>query len=230
MLADVRAFHRDRKRRARRGHAPIEVGYNLIELGSTFIRFFETALVPRLLQTAGYASRICTEVAGLNAQLDGGLNAQLDGGTNGQLDGGRLGQRPDQLDVEAAVAVQMQRQQLLYDPGKRFEFLLAEPVLHWLPCPPGVMRGQLDRLQTIIGVPNVRFGILPLGVELGTAPQNSFGLYDDVAVTETFVGETTHRGVEAAAYATVMDRLWTEAVTGPEARRLLVRASAGARR
>ncbi|MFD4204399.1 hypothetical protein ACFWRG_00250 [Micromonospora tulbaghiae] len=42
---------------------------------------------------------------------------------------------------------------------------------------------------------------------------------------ETFVGETTHRDEEAAAYATAMEKLWMEAVTGEDARKLIVRAA-----
>lgn len=57
-------------------------------------------------------------------------------------------------------------------------------------------RGQLDRLRTVIGVPNIWFGILPFGVPLPIASQNSFQLHDSVAI----VGETTHTGDEADAY------------------------------
>ncbi|MFR9780823.1 Scr1 family TA system antitoxin-like transcriptional regulator [Micromonospora sp. MS34] len=107
----------------------------------------------------------------------------------------------------------------------RFEFLLAEPVLRWLITSPEVMRGQLARLQTVVGVPNIRFGILPLGVPLATTPQNSFQMYDDVAIVETFVGETTYRDDEAATYTRAIERLWQEAVTGEDARRIIVRAA-----
>ncbi|TYB36722.1 hypothetical protein FXF50_16905 [Micromonospora sp. AP08] len=89
----------------------------------------------------------------------------------------------DIADVDAAVATRMQRQQLLYDTTKRFEFPLA------------------------------------------TTPQNSFQMYDDVAVVETFVGETTYRDDEAATYTRAIERLWEEAVTGEDARRLIVRAA-----
>ncbi|MEW2386427.1 Scr1 family TA system antitoxin-like transcriptional regulator [Micromonospora sp. NPDC047707] len=61
--------------------------------------------------------------------------------------------------------------------------------------------------------------------QLATTPQNSFQMYDDVAIVETFVGETTHRDEDAAAYAKAIDRLWNEAATGEDARRLIVRAA-----
>ncbi|MBM0224914.1 helix-turn-helix transcriptional regulator [Micromonospora sp. ATA51] len=201
MLGEVQAVHRDWRRRMRQGQAAVQDSYNQLVAESRLIRHFETVYVPGLLQTADYARRILTEMVELH--------------------------NLDVADVDAAVASRMQRQHLLYDTGKRFEFLLAEPVLRWLLASPDVMRGQLDRLQTVVGVPNIRFGILPLGVQLATTPQNSFQMYDDVAIVETFVGETTHRDDEAAAYAKAMERLWKEAITGEDARGLIVRAAQG---
>ncbi|WP_172894098.1 DUF5753 domain-containing protein [Micromonospora purpureochromogenes] len=199
MLGEVQAVHRDWRRRMRQGQAAVQDSYNQLVAESRLIRHFKTVYVPGLLQTADYARRILTEMVELH--------------------------NLDIADVDAAVATRMQRQHLLYDTSKRFEFLLAEPVLRWLLCPPEVMRGQLDRLQTVVGVPNIRFGILPLGVQLATTPQNSFQMYDDIAIVETFVGETTHRDDEAAAYAKAIERLWSGAVTDEEARRLIVRAA-----
>lgn len=91
-------------------------------------------------------------------------------------------------------------------------------------CPSPAILAQLDRLQTVVGLPNVKFGIIPMGVPLATAPQNSFQMYDDLAIVETFVGETTHQGDDAVAYARVMERLWAQATTGEDARRLILRA------
>jgi hypothetical protein len=73
-------------------------------------------------------------------------------------------------------------------------------------------------------MPNIRFGILPMGVPLATTPQNSFQLYDDLALVETFIGETSHRDDEAAAYARVLDRLWEEARSGEDAREYITAA------
>ena len=199
ILGEVQSVYRDWRRRMRHGQTVVQDGYNQLVSESRLIRHFETVYVPGLLQTPDYARRILTEMVDLH--------------------------NLDIVDVNAAVATRMQRQQLLYDSSKQFEFLIAEPVLRWLLCPPDVMRGQLDRLQTVVGIPNIRFGILPLGVPLITTPQNSFQLYDDVAMVETFVGETTHRDDEAAAYARVIERLWDEALTGENARRLLIRAA-----
>jgi hypothetical protein len=79
----------------------------------------------------------------------------------------------------------------------------------------------------VIGLPNVRFGILPMGKPLSITPQNSFQLYDNIAVVETFVGEWTHRKDDSALYLRVIDKLWTDALEGDAARRLIVAALDG---
>jgi transcriptional regulator with XRE-family HTH domain len=198
LLGDAQALHLDWKRRTRHGQAAVQASYNELVQGSKFIRHFETALVPGLLQTAEYARCIAVEAASIHGTDD---------------------------DPHHVAATKLQRQHFLYDSTKQFEFLLAEPVLRWLPCTPNIMRAQLDRLQTVIGVPNVRLGIIPLGVQLDTVPQNNFVLYDDVAKVETFVGESSHIGDQAASYAAIMNRLWTRAVEGDAARRLIIRAA-----
>jgi transcriptional regulator with XRE-family HTH domain len=200
LLGEVHAAHLDWKRRMRRGQAAVQANYGQLVQESGSIKHFETVYVPGLLQTAEYARRVLGEMVELHDL--------------------------EVKDVTEAVAERMRRQQFLYDTERTFEFLLAEPVLRWMLCPPDVMRGQLDRLQTVIGMPNIRFGVVPMGRQLRTAPQNSFQLYDDMAIVETFVGETTHRGDEAAAYAQALERMWDDAITGEDARGLIVRAAA----
>lgn len=198
-LAEGQAVHLDWKRRMARGQSGVQANYNELVQNARVVRHFETVYVPGLLQITEYARRALGEMVELHAL--------------------------DVHDVDAAVAARMQRQQYLYDTTKQFEFLIAEPVLHWLICPPQVMYAQLDRIQTVFGMPNVRFGIIPLGVELHTVPQNSFQMYDDQALVETFVGETSYDETESKAYAAVMDRLWDEALSGDEARHLVRRAA-----
>lgn len=183
------------RRRMARGQATVQASYNDLVERSMLVRHFETVYVPGLLQIAEYAKRVLTEMVEIH-------------------------ELP--VDDVGAVAGRMQRQQLLYDTSRRFEFLLAEPVLLWQLCPPDVMRNQLDRLLAVLGMSHVRLGVIPLSIELAITPQNSFQLYDDTAIVETFVGETVHGEAESAAYARAMDRLWDEAVTGDDARRLIV--------
>jgi hypothetical protein len=44
-------------------------------------------------------------------------------------------------------------------------------------------------------------------------------------MVETFIGESSHTGDEAASYAKIMDRLWAAAAEGDAARRLIIRAA-----
>lgn len=198
---EAKVRHATFRSRMQAGQERVQETYNLLTSEANLTRFFETVAVPGLLQVPEYARRLLTEMIALH-ELD--------------ID-----------DVDAALAMRMQRQQLLYDSARRFEFLLAEPVLRWLICPPAVMRSQLDRLQTVIGLEHVRFGILPMGVELATTPQNSFQVYvgeETLAVVDTFLGEDFYRDEKAVAYGHVLDRLWDEAVTGDQARELIIAA------
>jgi len=201
-LEEARVEHRSWRLSMSRGQAEVQADYNDLAQKSRLIRHFEMAAIPGLVQTPDYARAMFAEMVRLH-----GLDVQ---------------------DVDMAVATRLQRQQLLYDPSRSFEFLLAEPVLRWLLVPANIMRGQLDRLQTIIGVPNIRFGIVPMGVELTAIPQNSVVLYvgsETVAAVETFVAESFYRGDDAAAYGRALDRMWENAVTGDRARELIVAAS-----
>lgn len=199
---EAQAVHVTFRSRMRQGQKTVQEDYNKLVQDSALICHFETVYVPGLLQVPEYAKRVLNEMISLHS-------LEID-------------------DVDAAVAARLQRQQLLYDTSKKFEFILAEPVLRWLICPPAVMRSQLDRLQTVIGLDRVRFGILPMGVELATTPQNSFQLYvadEPVVALETFVGEDFARGEVAAHYERVLELLWEEAVTGEAAREMIVAAA-----
>jgi transcriptional regulator with XRE-family HTH domain len=184
------------------GQATVQKTYTELARSSALIRHFEMTFIPGPLQIPEYTRRVLTEMIALH-------NLVID-------------------DVDAAVAERMERQRLLYEPGRQWEFLLAEPVLRWVLPAPAVMRMQLDRLQTVIGLEHVRFGIVPLGRQVATAPQNTVEIYVDgetLAVTETFIGETWHRDEDAAAYGRALDRMWEEAAEGDSARELIARAA-----
>lgn len=200
---DARVWRATFRSRMRHGQTEVQESYNELVRSAALVRHFETVYVPGLLQVPEYARCVLAEMIPLH-------NLAVN-------------------DLDEAVAKRMLRQQMLYDPAKRFEFLLAEPVLRWLICPPAVMRMQLDRLQTVIGLQRIRFGILPMGTELATTPQNSFQIYagsETVAIAETFLGETTHDGDQAAAYGRALDAMWLDAAEGETARDLIFRATA----
>ncbi len=63
--------------------------------------------------------------------------------------------------------------------------------------------------------------MLPLDRSISLTPQNGFQVYDSTTVVEIFSGEVvfTHRAT--AYYRKVLDRLWSDAVTGADLDRLL---------
>jgi transcriptional regulator with XRE-family HTH domain len=196
LLDQSREDQQTNRQRTRHGQAAMQAGYNALAERSTLIRQLQTAVVPGILQTSDYARAILTAAS-------------------------RLHEVPVP-DVEEAVATRMARQQYLYSP-RRFEFLIAEPVLRWGVAPPNIMRAQIDRLQSVVGLPNVRLGIIPLGAPLAFVPLHSFEMFDDLVCVESVARENRYTGTEVEPYVRVFSALWQSAATGDDARRLLVR-------
>jgi hypothetical protein len=162
---------------------------------------FEVAYIPGVLQTADYARRVLAESARLH--------------------------RTEVDDLDVAVAERMRRQQFLYEPGRQFEFLMTEAVLRFvLPEDPAVMRAQLDRLQSVIGMSNVRFGVVPFGASLPVTPQHSFQIYGATLAIEGFAGADYFRGAQVEHIERVLALLWSEAVEGEAARPIINAAQA----
>jgi transcriptional regulator with XRE-family HTH domain len=202
LLDEVERARREFGLKMGRGQTAVQAAHNDWTARSTLIRYFDHYFIPGWFQTREYAHRVLSEMIPLH---------QL------QID-----------DVDAAVAKRLQRQHMLYDTDKQFEIIITEWVLRAVIIEPAAMRAQLDRLQTAVDLPNVRFGIIPQGVLLRTiTPQNSFQTYDDLPVIEGFHGEEEldDNPRAAAQYARVMEMLWEEAAVGPDARRLIIAAA-----
>jgi transcriptional regulator with XRE-family HTH domain len=164
---------------------------------ATRIRNAENVIIPGLLQTSGYARSIIAQASALYGAVD----------------------------VDAALQARMQRQQVLYDTSKMFEFVFTEAALYLLPCSRQVMLGQLDRLLSL-GMDNVMVGIIPFGTELPLAPYNSFLLLDDDLTVETLAGKDEERADDSAElYHRIFDLLMAGALTGDDARRLITTAA-----
>ncbi|MGH3631154.1 MAG: helix-turn-helix domain-containing protein [Sciscionella sp.] len=198
-LDAVRAEKVTWKRQVRAGYKARQVKAAQLEADATVIRAVEYGVVPGLLQTPDYARHVLLSAA----ELHGG----------GQ-------------DIPEAVRARMQRQQVLYEPGKTIEFLMAETAL-WHPiAPASVMVGQIHRLIAAIGTPNLRFGILPASQRLPLVVPHGYWIIDQVVLVETLTDET--RIVDSdqvSTYNQVTDRLWSSALEGDEARHLLLRVA-----
>jgi transcriptional regulator with XRE-family HTH domain len=92
-------------------------------------------------------------------------------------------------DHPQAIAKRLDRQAALYNPAKRFTFVLTEAAVRWQLCDPRVMAVQMGRPASLSELPNIRLGIIPLGRYVPDGPLNTFTLYDGrIATAETFGG------------------------------------------
>ncbi|MEV0158946.1 helix-turn-helix domain-containing protein [Nonomuraea fuscirosea] len=147
--------HDDWKQRHRSGLAALQEDVRDLESRTKLFRVFEPGIIVGLLQTSEYARHVFQKVK-------------------------RLYSAADQID--AAVRVRMQRQEILYDRTRTFRFVVSEAALRTALAPPEVMRGQLDRLLAVSTLPNVEFGVIPFGTELPANPINGFWIYNEAMV------------------------------------------------
>lgn len=172
-----------------------------IEAESQAIRNFENVFVPGLLQTPEYARyRLAESLDDIGAADD----------------------------IDEAVGARMQRQQVLYRPGKRFHFVITEAVLRYRLCPLDVLAGQLDRLVSLTTLTTIKFGVIPFERRLPIAPVHGFYIYDERVVhVEHLTAELKlSQPSEVTTYLTFFDRLAEAARYGAEARVLITRALA----
>lgn len=134
-----------------------------LEAAAGLMSNYQPAAVPGLLQTPAYARRLLSS-----------------------------GPRGVPADLAQRVMGRMERQQVLYDEGKRFRFVIPEAVLRWPYGPPGdpavldEQREQLARVEWATGRPNIELGILPMS-PVGVWRLGGFVIYDEVAGGEPLV-------------------------------------------
>jgi hypothetical protein len=129
-------------------------------------------------------------------------------------------------DVDEAVAVRMERQQLLRDPTKRFAFVIEECVLRFLIADVEATAAQLGHLLEVQTLPNVFLGVIPATVPRGLWPVEAFWIYDsDQAAAELVSGYLTlTQPREVTLYEQAFTELSEIAVFGPDSRRLITAA------
>ncbi|MCZ4514157.1 DUF5753 domain-containing protein [Streptomyces sp. ActVer] len=163
-------------------------------------RFYQSWVVPGLLQTPGYTCSVLETVASL---------------------------REAPGDIADAVAVRMARQNVLHSAGRRFAFLVEEWVLRTVIGNGETMAAQLGRLITTASFPSVSLGVIPMGVPRGRAwPTESFSIFDDDQVGVELV--SAHLNVRQpdgiAEYVRTFAELAGIAVYGAQARKLITSA------
>jgi transcriptional regulator with XRE-family HTH domain len=199
-LTDLRVEYATWRRQLAHGYRDRQRKAATDEQSAARIRAVDFGVVPGLVQIPDYTRRVLT------------LHADLQ-----DLD----------RDVEPAVAERMARQSVLYDTTKTIEILVAEAALRYPVAPPDVMAAQLDRLASLIGLPTIRFGVLPLDRPMPYMPMHGYWLLDNVALVENIGAEIRINDAdEVAIYHKLTDRLWTVAAERDDARALLSRVAA----
>lgn len=168
-------------------------------------------IVPGLLQTAEYTRRIFE------------MGADL--------------QPAAVPDIAAGRAAFAQRQQVLYEPGRRFEYVLPESALRFRPGPddsPRMVLAQLGHLSSLSTLDTVRLGIIPWRRAVRANPMHGFailgepGVDPDVFVEVYTKTQNLHIRDEAqiATYRELFDRLCADSVFDDDARRIIGAVSA----
>ncbi|MEV1068897.1 DUF5753 domain-containing protein [Streptomyces sp. NPDC050263] len=163
-------------------------------------RFYQSWVVPGLLQTPDYARAVLETVASI---------------------------RDAPGSVADAVAARMARQHILHAAGHRFAFLVEEWVLRTVVGDAEVMAAQLGQLITRASLPSVSLGIIPMGRPRGHAwPTEAFSVFDDERVAVELV--SAHLNLRQpdgiADYARTFAELAGISVYGEHARKLIVSA------
>ncbi|OSZ62169.1 hypothetical protein OQI_01580 [Streptomyces pharetrae CZA14] len=163
--------------------------------GARLVRSFQCVVLPAMLQSAEYARHVFLASPGLDAAA-----------------------------VGRAVAARVDRQSLLYEPGRESVFVLTEAVLRTWPGAPSLMLAQLDRLLAVESLDTVRLGVIPWRRPVPVLPRHGFTLCDRRAVViEGFPGERVSTEADDLAFHEEMfSRFEGAAVFGGEARDLLV--------
>ncbi|MEU4996576.1 helix-turn-helix transcriptional regulator [Streptomyces sp. NPDC021622] len=200
-LQGLESHSRSWNRQLRAGHKPVQDALTVEYERSTVLRAWESAMVVGMLQTPQYARHIFARYT-------------------------KLHRSP--RDLDAAVRARMQRQELLYQPGRVFHIVMWEAALHAGVAPSHVRTAQLDRLVGAIGLDTVKLGIVPLGADVDVPPANGFWLYDDrLTIVEDWHAELwLDDAPSLTLYRRVWDSLSQSAVYGSHAHMLLARARA----
>jgi transcriptional regulator with XRE-family HTH domain len=176
-----------------------------LEESSGLVRGYHPLLVHGLLQVPAYAAAVYQARARLDSHSD--------------------------AEVAAAVAARVAKQALLYAPGRRFEFVVAEAGLRWRFVPREVLAAQLDRLGVAARMRNVLVGVIPMEVEAPTWAWQGFAAFlerdgdaEDLVLVETLTaGVVVRNPADVASYDQAFGQLLDVAAVGADAVVLLER-------
>jgi transcriptional regulator with XRE-family HTH domain len=175
------------------------------EAGARMARTFQPLIVPGLMQTAEYARQVFS-----------------------------LSPLPDVKNIPAAVAGRMDRQLALFEPGRKFEFLINATALRWCPGPDSrMLMPQLDRISSLTTLESVSIGIIPEGWQAPVLAPHAFVIYEGhepgtsfVSIEAIHASLTFHDLESINLYRQTWAALTDMAVFDDEARALIAEVAA----
>ncbi|MEU4386824.1 helix-turn-helix transcriptional regulator [Promicromonospora sp. NPDC023805] len=203
LLADLNTIetrYQEWQRIMRGGLGQVQSAVTRREQETRIFRGYQSLIVPGLFQTPEYARGLLEQSGRVWTQGEG---------------------------VEEAVTARMRRQEILYDPSKKFRIVLTEAVLLYAICAPEAMLAQLDRLMSLSMLSNVRLGIIPFERRTALAPEHSFWVYDDdLVLVETVSAQLNlQQQQEIELHTKVFESMALDADYDQKARAVLQRAS-----
>jgi transcriptional regulator with XRE-family HTH domain len=177
------------RRLMRQGLGAVQAEVKAMEAACTLVREYHPVLVPGLLQAPGYAQAVAEARHGIG--------------------------HPN---VAAWVAAVLDRQQLLAEPGRRFEFVVGEAALRWRPGPAEMMAGQLHHLGVMASLPNVSVRVLRFDQPVPMWRSHHFTMFEQadgqalVHLELLAGGENLRDPDDLARFAEAFERLQAAAV------------------
>jgi transcriptional regulator with XRE-family HTH domain len=189
------------RRLERLGLRPLAQNFNAHWERSSQVRVYAVSRIPGGLQTADY---VRTVLRAVNAKRPGPVD-----------------------DIEQAVLLRVERQQLLYDASRTFAYILEENALRARFGSDDVLAAQLGHLLVLSSLPNVSLGVIPADARRTALwPAETFYVFDEDHVgIELLTGRLTIRHKrEITEYLRAFAQLGQMAVYGAPARRLVTAA------
>jgi transcriptional regulator with XRE-family HTH domain len=160
-------------------------------------REFAPDVVPGLVQTPAYAGRVM-ELADVS---------------------GRGG-------IAQGVSARVNRQTILYESSRTFEFILTEGALRFRVGPRDLMHAQAEKIISVMSLPNISVSVIPFSATPAALFVSGFVIYDipdePVVLVEILSRELQLRtSWDVHLYETTFDRLADSAVGGEAAAELI---------
>lgn len=195
-LAGFESHIRSWRRQLTSGHKSVQDAAAAEHERTQVLTIWENCLIPGMLQIPDYARHVFTRHA-------------------------ELMRSP--RDTEDAVRARIQRQEKLYQRGRKYRIMMWEGALRSLVCPPPVLAAQLHHLAGVIGLDTVELGIVPFSASLKIWPGNSFWVYDErLVIVEDWHAELWLDDSDSVAtYLRVWQALSESAVYGADAQNVI---------